>query len=90
MVREAYLRLLGQGQPRETYNICSGKPYQPNTVVETLGQLTGHHSELKLNPAFVRANKVTRLCGDPSKFYRTVGPLPDYDLEATLSWMLAC
>ena len=89
MVCEAYLRLLGQGQPGEAYNICSGKPYQLNTVVETLGQLTGHHPELKVNPAFVRANEVTRLCGDPSKLHQTVGPLPDYDLEATLGWMLA-
>ena len=55
MVCEAHLRLLGQVQPRETYNLCSEKPYQPNTVIETLGQLMGHHPKLKVNPAFVKS-----------------------------------
>jgi hypothetical protein len=38
--------------------------------------------------AFIRANEVHRLCGDPSLMLQTTGPLPPYPLRDTLAWML--
>jgi len=41
-----------------------------------------------VNPAFVRANEVHRLCGSPAKLQAAVGPLGQWGLEDTLRWML--
>jgi GDP-D-mannose dehydratase len=44
--------------------------------------------DVQVNPAFVRANEVYRLCGSPDKLLRATGALPAHGLEQTLSWML--
>lgn len=88
MVCEAYLRLLECGKPGEIYNVCSGMPYDLHQVLGMLRELTGHHPEIRVNPAFVRANEVHRLCGDPAKLVGCVGPLHQFPLDACLSEML--
>lgn len=89
MVCEAYLALLRKGVPGETYNVCSGQPYSLGTVIKALEDLTGHHMEVRVNPAFVRANEVHRLCGSPAKLQACTGPLPEYHLKDTLGNMLS-
>lgn len=88
MVCEAYLALLHKGVPGEIYNVCSGQPYSLDTVIKTLEELTGHHMEVRVNPAYVRANEVHRLCGSPVKLQACTGPLPAYHLKDTLRTML--
>ena len=88
MVCEAYLRLLAQGQPGQIYNVCSGQPYTLQHVINTLERITGHTMAVDVNPAFVRANEVHRLCGSPDKLHAAVGPLGEWGLEDTLRWML--
>lgn len=88
LVCEAYLRLLERGVPGQTYNVCTGQPYTLKHVVATLEKLTGHHMDVHVNPAFVRANEVHRLSGDASKLLACVGPLPSLALTDTLRWML--
>jgi nucleoside-diphosphate-sugar epimerase len=88
MVCEAYLRLLAQGQPGQIYNVCSGQPHTLQHVINTLERITGHTMAVDVNPAFVRANEVHRLCGSPAKLQAAVGPLGDWGLEGTLRWML--
>jgi GDP-6-deoxy-D-talose 4-dehydrogenase len=66
-VCEAYLQLLDCGIPGETYNVCSGQPHTLQHVIDTLIDLTGHVPQVTVNPAFVRANEVHRLCGNPAK-----------------------
>ena len=39
--------------------------------------------------AFVRANEVHRLCGDPSRLQQAIGTLPAFALDETLARMLA-
>ena len=53
-----------------------------------LGGLTGHELDVKVDPQFVRANEIHRLCGDPSRLQAVAGPLPTYTLRETLAWML--
>jgi GDP-D-mannose dehydratase len=50
--------------------------------------ITGHNIEVRVNPAFVRANEVKTLCGDPSRLRALVGELESISLENTLRWML--
>jgi nucleoside-diphosphate-sugar epimerase len=88
MVCEAYLRLLAHGEPGNIYNVCSGQPHTLQHVINTLERITGHTMAVDVNPAFVRANEVYRLCGSPAKFQAAVGPLGEWGLEDTLRWML--
>jgi GDP-6-deoxy-D-talose 4-dehydrogenase len=67
MVCGAYLLLLQHGVPGKAYNVCSGQPYALRDVIDTLMNITGHQIQVEVNPAFVRANEVHRLCGDPTK-----------------------
>jgi nucleoside-diphosphate-sugar epimerase len=67
MICEAYLNLLQYGTPAETYNVGSGNARSLKQVIDTLIQMTGHAIEIKVNPDFVRANEVRRMCADPAK-----------------------
>lgn len=67
MINCAYLNLLTYGKPGEIYNVCSGQPYTLKYVLELLERITGHSIKVEVNPAFVRANEVHRLYGDPIK-----------------------
>ena len=89
MVCDTYLKLLAQAKTGETYNICSGQTHTLGQVVEVLTELTNHQMTLHVNPAFVRANEVHRLCGDASKLVQTIGSLGTYSLRETLASMLA-
>lgn len=91
-VCEAYLGLLEFGETGQVYNICSGKPYTLHNVLQVLKDLTGHSPEIQVNPAFVRANEVHRLCGNPGKlmtlFRRHERILQSPTLRQTLEKML--
>ncbi len=83
-----YLRLLEKGISGETYNVCSGHTHTLQNVIETLGRLTNHTIEVSVNPAFIRAQEVKKLCGCPSKLNACIGEIKHHNLEDTLKWML--
>ena len=87
-VCDAYLKLLANGQPGETYNVCSGRAVALRSVLELLTHLSGHALEVTVNPVFVRSHEIHRLCGDPGKLLAAAGPLEQPPLEDTLRWML--
>lgn len=93
MVCSAYLQLLQHGESGETYNVCSGQPYALQYVIDTLTRITGHPIQVEVNPAFVRANEVHRLCGNPAKLQALLAAhgtmLDNPPLEDTLRRMLA-
>ena len=93
MVCNAYLGLLQQGQPGQVYNVCSGQPYTLQQVMDTLTALSGHSVQAKVNPAFVRANEVHRLCGSPDRLQNALAGagvhLVQPALHETLAWMLS-
>jgi nucleoside-diphosphate-sugar epimerase len=87
-VVEAYLQLLKNAGPGEVYNICSGKPVTLKSVLELLSQITGHHLQIKVNPAFIRKNEIHCLCGSPEKLNNAVGAITLPALLDTLQSML--
>ena len=93
MVCEAYLQLLQHGSPGETYNVCSGLTYTLQQVISTLEDATKHSPRVEVNPAFVRANEVHRLVGDPSKLNNLLASfgtqLNNPSLKQTLISMLS-
>ena len=64
---QAYLALLEHGTSGEIYNVGTGKVRSLKYVVDALIKLTNHPIQISVNPDFVRANEVHRMCGDPSK-----------------------
>ena len=88
MVCNAYLALLMRGVPGEVYNVCTGRPYSLEYVIGLLSRITGHNINIRVSPAFTRANEVHSLCGSPDKLLAVTGGLGNYNLSDTLQWML--
>ena len=88
MVTDAYLKLLDKAVVGQIYNICSSKTYTLHQVIDALTGLTGHQIDVVVNPAFVRANELHRLCGDATKLTQTIGASGSISLRDTLRWML--
>ena len=89
MVCDIYLKLLAQGEPGEIYNVCSGQAVSLNQVLDLMTQITGWRPEVKVNPAFVRANEIQRLTGSNEKLRECVGDILGSNLKPLLTWMLA-
>ena len=88
-VVDAYARLLETlAAIGETFNVCSGQAISLRSLVEMISRLSGHELDVKVNPAFVRANEVQTLSGSAAKLESVIGPLKRVPLEETLSWML--
>lgn len=87
-VVKRYRLLLEAGQLGEVFNVCSGQGHSLLEVLEMMRELSGHEPEIRVNPAFVRANEVHRLIGSQAKLDAVIGVVPDIPLRQTLKWML--
>jgi nucleoside-diphosphate-sugar epimerase len=87
MVASAYLRLLERAPAGETFNVCSGRAVSLKSVIAMMEEIAGYRIEIRVNPAFVRANEVKRLQGNASKLVQSIGALNQPRLEDTLRWM---
>ncbi len=92
MVVHCYRQLLEARLPAaqsgSTYNVCSGRGYTLREVLRLGGEIAGHVPEIRVNPAFVRANEVKKLVGSKLALERLVGPITPIALQETLRWML--
>lgn len=87
-VARAYSDLLRLSPRGQTFNICSGKAYTLREVIRMVEELAGYAIDVRVNPAFVRANEVRKLMGNPRKLQMAIGALPPISLRETLAWML--
>lgn len=88
-VADAYLRLIETPHAvGGTFNVCSGEAVSLRDVVAMACRIGDHDIEVRVNPAFVRANEVKLLQGSRQKLERTIGPLAMPPLAETLRWML--
>lgn len=85
----AYRRLLECGANGVTVNICSERSHSLREVIEMCSAITGHQLEIRVNPAFVRANEVKSLWGSAARLRELIGDWDVPSLETTLRWMLA-
>jgi len=88
-VVRAYRQLAEACPAGETVNICSGRTHSLRELLDMAGEITGHRLEVRVNPAFVRANEVETLYGDPTRLAQLLGGWSPRPLAETLSWMLA-
>lgn len=88
-VVDAYARLLTAPEAiGGTFNVCSGEARSLSEVIELVERLSGHQMEVQVNPAFVRADEVKRLCGSRARLEAVIGPVAMPSLEETLRWMI--
>lgn len=88
-VVQAYRRLLETPAAiGETVNICSGSAYTLQYVLEQAAAISGHHLDVRVNPAFVRSADVKNLFGCRAKLDSLIGDQPQLELKDTLRWMI--
>jgi nucleoside-diphosphate-sugar epimerase len=92
MVVRCYRRLLEAQSPSaqsgDVFNVCSGVGHTLREVLRLGSDITGHEPEIRVNPAFVRANEVKRLVGSKLALEKLIGPVTPVPLQETLRWML--
>lgn len=87
-IADAYLAFAEGGAEWEVLNLCSGREYSIRDIIATLERICGYRPEIRINPAFVRANDVKRLVGNPARLEARLGRPVEFSLEQTLRWML--
>jgi len=88
MVVDCYARLLAREQQGGVFNICSGQGHALRSVLAMAAEISGHAPEIRVNPAFVRANEVKKLVGSRAALEAAIGPVNGPTLRETLGWML--
>lgn len=87
-VAAIYKQLLEVKPLGHLINVCSGATHSLREVLAMAENITGHKIEVRVNPAFVRANEVKTLCGDATRLRSLIGDFESPTLEDTLRWML--
>lgn len=88
-VVDCYARLLGSDTAGQVFNVCSGVGHTLRAVLQMAADITGHMPEIRVNPAYVRANEVQKLVGSRAALERAIGAVTGPELRDTLRWMLA-
>ncbi len=88
MVVDCYARLLARGERGGPFNVCSGVGHGLGEILDMVAEMTGYKPEIRVNPAFVRANEVKRLVGSRAALEAAIGPVHGPSLRETLQWML--
>jgi GDP-4-dehydro-6-deoxy-D-mannose reductase len=88
MVRGYWLSVQGGCEPGEAYNICSGKAYTIQSVLDELIEMSGQQVEVREDPERMRPSDVPVLLGDASKFHAATGWKAEIPYSKTLRDML--
>lgn len=88
-VVRAYVLLLERGASGAVYNVCSGKAYSMQRVLDDLMALAGIAVEVVVDPSLLRPVETPRLIGDASRLQRDTGWRPEIGFERTLRDLLA-
>ena len=88
-VVSAYRQLLETPEAAgQVVNVCSGRGHTLADILAMCETLSGHSLDVRVNPAFVRANEVKVLLGDNRRLLDLIGSWNSPPLEQTLAWML--
>jgi GDP-4-dehydro-6-deoxy-D-mannose reductase len=85
---KAYWLAAEKGEPGEAYNICSGKGYKIQEVLDKLLELARIEVKVEIDPQRLRPSDVPVLIGDCSKFTERTGWTPQIPFEQTLQEIL--
>lgn len=85
----AYYLLFTRGQKGEVYNVCSGKGWSLQEIIEKLGAALSIKVEIKPDASLFRPEDNRVIIGANDKLKKTVQWLPRYTLDQTLQDMIA-
>ncbi len=85
---EAYWLSLEKGEPGEVYNICSGRCFSMQEVLDILIGLSSETVKVETDPEKMRPSDVPILLGDSSKFNARTGWQPKISFKKTLEDIL--
>jgi nucleoside-diphosphate-sugar epimerase len=88
-VARAYAAIVAKAPRGVAVNCCSGIGHSLDEVLAMMAEIAGYAIEVRVNPAFVRANEVKRLVGSNARLRALTGFTPSIPLEETLRWMYA-
>lgn len=88
-VVRAYRMLAESNLANQVVNVGSQKLFSLQDILDQCIRITGHGLQVRVNPAFVRANEVKTLCADTSLLESLIGTRSLRPLDETLQWMLA-
>ena len=83
-----YWRLLEDGEPGDVYNLCSGRAWAIQDILDFLLAQATVHPVVKEDPARFRPSDVPVLIGNASKVRTAVGWEPQIPFEQTLTDLL--
>ena len=84
-----YWLLLERGEPGEVYNLCSGRSWSIQQVLDFMLKLsTVKGITVKTDPARLRPSDVMILEGDPTKMHKATGWKVEIPFERTLTELL--
>lgn len=86
-VCEVYEKLLTLSVKSEIVNICSNRAIKLLDVISLMKEISKHDIEVEVNPAFVRANEIKILTGNPKKLFDLLGSIEQIFLKDTLKDM---
>lgn len=86
-VVSSYLSLLDSNVSSTIVNICSGQAIALREAVRMMNIIAGYEIEVKVNPAFMRANEIPRLCGNNDYLKKLIKFSPKYAFDQTLKSM---
>lgn len=86
-IAKIYAALVTARPVGRTVNICSGTGCSLSDILRTLSELAGYVMDVRVNPAFVRANEVKRLIGSRDMLDTLVPGISRHPLKETLAWM---
>lgn len=86
-VVSAYVNLLESDACSIVVNICSGQAIALREVIQKMNGIAGYEIEVRVNPAFVRANEIPRLCGSNDFLKKLINYSPKYTFDQTLGSM---
>lgn len=88
-VVRAYVDLTEKGRPGEVYNVCSGRSYSIEHLLEVLADLAGISVEVVTDPERTRSVDVMEMVGSCGRLTSRTGWRPAIDLRTSLADLLA-
>jgi nucleoside-diphosphate-sugar epimerase len=86
-VAACYRGLLAAAPAGQAINVCSGRSHTLGSLIDMMEEIAGYRIEVRVNPAFVRANDVLTLMGSNARLAETIGAIDQVPLADTLRWM---
>jgi len=86
-VCDIYTKLLQSDIKSETVNICSNRGIKLLEVIEMMNEIAQYTIDVKVNPAFVRANEIKSLTGSTNKLTSLLGDIEQKVFKDTLEEM---